>query len=487
MATRLFSRTPLHEHPEAAQRILGVAQLAPDSSELAGLIATDPAPEVRSAAAARSTDLAALDRSLGAGDRSCRASRAGARTGQRSRHHARWRLRAGLSRIAGLLRCHSRRRRPTLGRGGTAPGRHRRPARREPAHRTGARGRACGDAARRRRMRALSRGPARAGGCGAQQGSRCRAPRQATPGGDAEPRGPGHRGGRDTRGTGSARRDSRPHPHGGGGTEPPLAGPGHAPRRRTARALRRGAACPAGALRSRTGRAARAHPVRAPRQRVGDGTRNSRWAGCARRTAQRSGRPARGGTGPGRCTGARETCRGAGAPRGLGTGTSGARRGRGARGRGGTSRGGHLRRQRPAARALAGAGPRDPHAGAHAPLRNGSRGGRAAPARAGERRARGSQRGAQPRARAAAHGRAGAGRGPAARGARRRRRDEGDQVRRRDVAEAHAAAHGPRRAAAGRTGTLGVVRPAQRAPATVRTRRGGSPRRDWMPRALRPR
>lgn len=60
MATRLFSRTPLHEHPEAAQRILGVAQLAPDSAELAGLIATDPAPEVRSAAAARSSDLAAL-------------------------------------------------------------------------------------------------------------------------------------------------------------------------------------------------------------------------------------------------------------------------------------------------------------------------------------------------------------------------------------------------------------------------------------------
>jgi hypothetical protein len=60
MATRLFSRTPLHEHPEAAQRILGVAQLAPDSPELAALLANDPAPEVRSAAAARSNGLAAL-------------------------------------------------------------------------------------------------------------------------------------------------------------------------------------------------------------------------------------------------------------------------------------------------------------------------------------------------------------------------------------------------------------------------------------------
>ncbi|MCM2328540.1 MAG: DUF349 domain-containing protein [Lysobacter sp.] len=60
MVTRLFSRTPLHEHPEASQRILGVAALAPESSELAALVAADPAPEVRAAAAARSADLAAL-------------------------------------------------------------------------------------------------------------------------------------------------------------------------------------------------------------------------------------------------------------------------------------------------------------------------------------------------------------------------------------------------------------------------------------------
>jgi hypothetical protein len=60
MATRLFSRTPLHEHPEVEQRILGVAQLPPDSAELARLLATDPAAEVRGAAAARCADLAAL-------------------------------------------------------------------------------------------------------------------------------------------------------------------------------------------------------------------------------------------------------------------------------------------------------------------------------------------------------------------------------------------------------------------------------------------
>jgi len=60
MVTRLFSRTPLHEHPEAAQRILGVAQLPPDGAELAALVTADPAPEVRAAAAARCADLAAL-------------------------------------------------------------------------------------------------------------------------------------------------------------------------------------------------------------------------------------------------------------------------------------------------------------------------------------------------------------------------------------------------------------------------------------------
>ncbi len=60
MVSRLFSRTPLHEHPEAGQRLLGVAQLAPASPELAALLASDPETAVRAAAAARSEDLAAL-------------------------------------------------------------------------------------------------------------------------------------------------------------------------------------------------------------------------------------------------------------------------------------------------------------------------------------------------------------------------------------------------------------------------------------------
>ncbi len=60
MITNLFSRTAAHQHAEPAQRILGVAALPPDSGELAQLLATDPAPEVRIAAAQRCADLTAL-------------------------------------------------------------------------------------------------------------------------------------------------------------------------------------------------------------------------------------------------------------------------------------------------------------------------------------------------------------------------------------------------------------------------------------------
>jgi hypothetical protein len=60
MVTRLFTRTPLHEHAEPAQRLLGVEQLAPDAPELAALVAGDPSPQVRAAAAARCRSLASL-------------------------------------------------------------------------------------------------------------------------------------------------------------------------------------------------------------------------------------------------------------------------------------------------------------------------------------------------------------------------------------------------------------------------------------------
>ena len=56
-----FFRSPLHERTDPAQRVLGAAQLAPDSPELAQLLVADPAPEVRVAAAGRCADLAALE------------------------------------------------------------------------------------------------------------------------------------------------------------------------------------------------------------------------------------------------------------------------------------------------------------------------------------------------------------------------------------------------------------------------------------------
>ena len=60
MITRRLFRTALHEHAEPAQRVLGIQALPPDSGELALLVASDTAPEVRAAAARRCSDLATL-------------------------------------------------------------------------------------------------------------------------------------------------------------------------------------------------------------------------------------------------------------------------------------------------------------------------------------------------------------------------------------------------------------------------------------------
>ncbi|MBE0624709.1 MAG: DUF349 domain-containing protein [Burkholderiales bacterium] len=62
MISNPFSRTALHLHADPAQRILGVDALPPNSGELAQLLAADPMPEVRIAAARRCSDLAALAR-----------------------------------------------------------------------------------------------------------------------------------------------------------------------------------------------------------------------------------------------------------------------------------------------------------------------------------------------------------------------------------------------------------------------------------------
>ncbi len=60
MITKHLFRSPQHRHADPAQRVQGVAALPSDSPELAGLLTTDPAPEVRAAVAARCVDVDAL-------------------------------------------------------------------------------------------------------------------------------------------------------------------------------------------------------------------------------------------------------------------------------------------------------------------------------------------------------------------------------------------------------------------------------------------
>ena len=56
MINNLFSRSPQHLHEDPAQRALGVAELDASSDDLARLMTSDPAPEVRIAATRRCTD-----------------------------------------------------------------------------------------------------------------------------------------------------------------------------------------------------------------------------------------------------------------------------------------------------------------------------------------------------------------------------------------------------------------------------------------------
>ena len=64
MLNKLIFGSALHEHAEPAQRVIGVAALPPDSQALAHLLSTDPAPEVRAAAARQCGDPAALAAAL---------------------------------------------------------------------------------------------------------------------------------------------------------------------------------------------------------------------------------------------------------------------------------------------------------------------------------------------------------------------------------------------------------------------------------------
>ncbi|MEO8675620.1 MAG: hypothetical protein ABI569_08575, partial [Casimicrobiaceae bacterium] len=60
MITKRLFRSALHLDADPARRVAGVAELPQDSDELAALLAGDPAPEVRLAAANRSTKVDAL-------------------------------------------------------------------------------------------------------------------------------------------------------------------------------------------------------------------------------------------------------------------------------------------------------------------------------------------------------------------------------------------------------------------------------------------
>lgn len=64
MIARIFSRSALHEHEDPAQRVQGIDALPPDSAELARLLAGDPSPLVRSAAAQRYSELPGLANAL---------------------------------------------------------------------------------------------------------------------------------------------------------------------------------------------------------------------------------------------------------------------------------------------------------------------------------------------------------------------------------------------------------------------------------------
>ncbi|MEO8753221.1 MAG: DUF349 domain-containing protein [Casimicrobiaceae bacterium] len=64
MLNKIFARQPRLEHADSAQRLLGLAELAPESDDIARLMAADAAPEVRAAAALRCVDADAIAAAL---------------------------------------------------------------------------------------------------------------------------------------------------------------------------------------------------------------------------------------------------------------------------------------------------------------------------------------------------------------------------------------------------------------------------------------
>ena len=210
MIARIFSRSALHEHADPAQRVQGVAALPPDSGELARLLAADPAPEVRIAAAQRCSELPALAAALDDGIRSGRACGAGRRRSAACLPKPRTRRPPP----------HSSRRRPApmrsapTSRAARADADRRRTALahiRDEALLVDAR---AGRRARRNapgggRARATPRGPAQARRRGEEQGSRRRAARPAAHRCDRRARGHAEGGRRASGAARGARRRSR--------------------------------------------------------------------------------------------------------------------------------------------------------------------------------------------------------------------------------------------------------------------------------------
>ena len=64
MLDKIFSRQSRIDHPDPTQRLLGVAELAPDSDDLQRVLKSDPVPSVRAAAARQSTHVEALAAAL---------------------------------------------------------------------------------------------------------------------------------------------------------------------------------------------------------------------------------------------------------------------------------------------------------------------------------------------------------------------------------------------------------------------------------------
>ncbi len=439
MITRIFSRSSLHEHADPAQRVQGVAALPADSGEIAQLMTSDPAPEVRLAAAQRCSAhealagalasetepavRAALTASLGAAlaaspdDAAVTACLAAESCPDAVRIEVARKAEGGERRRAALAHVRDEGLLVDLALTGDIA-----ETRQEAAERVHS----------PEALRKLSHG-------GEEQGSWRRASRAPAHRRNDRARRPGRIGRRDADGARSAGRETGSDRQRDGRARPALGGACRHGRRRPPRALGSGARGSAGALRPRAGRAARACAVRAPAARMAGraAVASRRHDRCA---ARGSGRIARGRARvPSRRgrfdAGGRRTPH-----RDLGARTRGAGRGRSAGCRSGEARRGNVDRPRGPPGALGGARPEHAWPGADAALRGRADRDRAAPARADSCDAAGGERRAPARARVAARRRAGARRRPAAGGARRRGRDPDRQDGRGHAAEADGAA-----------------------------------------------